>query len=68
MKKIFTLLVAAFSATTMMAQMHGAMKFVGASTMQVSDVNLSNASDTISFVMNNMTSGDITLPLSLIHI
>ena len=32
MKKIFTLLVAAFSATTMMAQMHGAMKFVGALT------------------------------------
>ena len=43
MKKIFTLLVAAFSATTMMAQMHGAMKFVGASTMQVSNMNLSNA-------------------------
>lgn len=62
MKKIFTLLVAAFSATTMMAQMHGAMKFVGASTMQVSDMNLSNASDTVSFAMNDMTSGDITLP------
>lgn len=62
MKKIFTLLVAAFSATTMMAQMHGAMKFVGASTMQVSDMNLSNESDTVSFVMNDMTSGDITLP------
>lgn len=62
MKKIFTLLVAAFSATTMMAQMHGAMKFVGASTMQVSNVNLSNASDTVSFAMNDMTSGDITLP------
>ena len=60
MKKIFTLLVAAFSATTMMAQMHGAMKFVGASTMQVSGMNLSNASDTVSFVMNDMTSGDIT--------
>ena len=62
MKKIFTLLVAILSATTMMAQMHGALKFVGASTMQVSTQNLSSPSDTISFVMNDMTSGDITLP------
>lgn len=62
MKKIFTLLVAVLSATTMMAQMYGALKFVGASTMQVSTQNLSSPSDTISFVMNDMTSGDITLP------
>ncbi len=62
MKKIFTLLFAVLSATTMMAQMHGALRFAGASTVQVSTMNIDNASDTISFAMNNMTSGDITLP------
>ena len=36
MKKFFTLLAALFMATTMMGQMHGPMKFVGASNMSVS--------------------------------
>lgn len=62
MKKIFTLLFAALSATTMMAQMHGALRFAGASTIKVSSQNIENASDTVSFAMNDMTSGDITLP------
>lgn len=62
MKKIFTLLFAAFTATSMMAQMHGALNFSGASTVQVSTQTISNESDTIKFVMGGMTSGDITLP------
>lgn len=62
MKKIFTLLFAVLTATTMMAQMPGAMKFVGASNMSVSTMNIDNESDTIIFSMNDMTSGDITLP------
>lgn len=62
MKKIFTLLFAILSATTMMAQMHGALRFAGASTVQVSTMNIDNASDTISFAMSDMTSGDIILP------
>lgn len=62
MKKIFTLLFAAFTATTMMAQMHGAMKFVGASNMSVLTTTNGNPSDTIAFEMVDMTSGDITLP------
>lgn len=62
MKKFFTLLFAAFTATSMMAQMHGALKFSGASTVQVSTQKVANESDTIKFAMTGMTSGDITLP------
>lgn len=62
MKRIFTLLFAAFTATTIMAQMHGPMKFVGASKMSVSTMNIDSPSDTILFAMNGMESGNITLP------
>lgn len=49
MKKFFTLLAALFMATTMMGQMHGPMKFVGASNMSVSSTSNDNPSDTILF-------------------
>lgn len=62
MKRIFTLLFAVLTATTIMAQMHGPMKFVGASNMKVSTMNNDNPSDTILFAMNGMESGNITLP------
>ena len=62
MKRIFTLLFAAFTATTIIAQMHGPMKFVGASNMKVSTMSNDNPSDTILFAMNGMESGNITLP------
>lgn len=62
MKRIFTLLFAVLTATTIMAQMHGPMKFVGASNMSVSTMNIGNPSDTILFAMNGMESGNITLP------
>lgn len=62
MKRLFTLLFAAFTATTIMAQMHGPMKFVGASNMTVSTMSNDNPSDTILFAMNGMESGNITLP------
>ena len=62
MKRIFTLLFAVLTATTIMAQMHGPMKFVGASKMSVSTMNFDNPSDTILFAMNGMESGNITLP------
>lgn len=62
MKRIFTLLFAVLTATTIMAQMHGPMKFVGASNMTVSTMSNDNSSDTILFAMNGMESGNITLP------
>lgn len=62
MKRIFTLLFAVLTATTIMAQMHGPMKFVGASNMTVSTMSNDNPSDTILFAMNGMESGNITLP------
>lgn len=62
MKRILTLVCAVLTATGMMAQMHGAMNFVGASKMTVMTTNIDSESDTIQFVMNGMTSGDITLP------
>lgn len=62
MKRIFTLLFAVLTATTIMAQMHGPMEFVGASKMSVSTMNIDNPSDTILFAMNGMESGNITLP------
>ena len=62
MKKIFTFLVAAMVATNMMAQMHGALTFAGASHLNVLTVDVDYASDTVKFVMNDMDNGDITLP------
>lgn len=62
MKKIFTLMIALMSATGMMAQMHGAMKFAGASNVSVMTTSIDNESDTIQFAMKGTTSGDITLP------
>lgn len=62
MKKFFTLLAALFVATTMMGQMHGPMKFVGASNMSVSSTSNDNPSDTILFEMADMETGHITLP------
>ena len=62
MKKIFTLLFAAFTASSMSAQQHTPMSFVGASNAKVSTMDVNNESDTIQFKMNGMTSGDITLP------
>lgn len=62
MKKIFTFMVAAMMATNMMAQMHGALTFAGASHLNVATVNIDNESDTVKFVMNGMDNGDITLP------
>ena len=62
MKKIFTLLFAAFTAASMSAQQHTPMSFVGASNAKVSTMDVNNESDTIQFKMNGMTSGDITLP------
>lgn len=62
MKKIFTLLFAAFTAASMSAQQHTPMSFAGASNAKVSTMDVNNESDTIQFKMNDLTSGDITLP------
>ena len=62
MKRIFTLVCAVLTAAGMMAQMHGAMNFVGVSTITVMTTDIESQSDTIQFAMNGMTSGDITLP------
>ena len=60
MKKVFTLLFAAFTATNMMAQMHGAMSFAGKSNVAVQNVNSASESDTIKFTMTSGTAGAIT--------
>lgn len=62
MKKIFTLFFAALTASNMMAQMHGALKFAGESSVNVTTQNIQNSSDTIKFEMANMSAGNITLP------
>lgn len=62
MKKIVTLICAAFVFTMMMAQMHNPMKFVGAAKMTVASQTFENPSDTILFAMKGMTAGDITIP------
>lgn len=62
MKKVFTLLFAAFTATNMMAQMHGAMSFAGKSNVAVQEVNSASESDTIKFTMTSGTAGAITFP------
>ncbi len=62
MKKIFTLLCATLLAGNMMAQMHGAMKFSGASKVTVLTMNGESESDTIQFAMTSGTTGTITFP------
>ena len=62
MKRIFTLVFAVLAAIGMKAQMHGALNFVGASKVSVMTTVVENPSDTVSFVMNDMTTGSITLP------
>lgn len=61
MKKIFTLMLVAMTAVSMKAQMHGAMKFAGKSSLQVSTMNIENPNDVVIFTMADATSGDITL-------
>lgn len=61
MKKIFTLMLVAMTAVSMKAQMHGAMKFAGKSSLQVSTMNIENSNDVVLFTMVDVTSGDITL-------
>lgn len=62
MKKFFTLVFATMLAGNMMAQMHGALTFAGASTMSVLNQDTENASDTVKFEMASMSTGNITLP------
>lgn len=62
MKKFFTLVFATMLAGNMMAQMHGALTFAGASTMSVLTQSTENASDTVKFEMASMSAGNITLP------
>ncbi len=62
MKKIFTLLCATLMAGNMMAQMHGAMNFSGASSIQVLTANNTSESDTIQFAMTSGSTGTITFP------
>ena len=62
MNKFFTLFFATMLAGNMMAQMHGALTFAGASTMSVLTQNIENASDTVKFEMASMSAGNITLP------
>ncbi|UKI44247.1 MAG: hypothetical protein L6U16_00920 [Porphyromonadaceae bacterium] len=61
-KNFFTLALATLMAGNMMAQMHGALKFAGASTANVLNQNVENASDTVQFEMVNTSAGNITLP------
>lgn len=62
MKKFFTLVFATLMAGNMMAQMHGALNFAGASTANVLTQNVENASDTVKFEMVSAAAGNITLP------
>lgn len=62
MKKFFTLVFATMLAGNMMAQMHGALTFAGASSVNVSTMNIENVSDTVKFEMASMSAGNITLP------
>ena len=61
MKRIFTLVFAVLAAIGMKAQMHGALNFVGASKVSVMTTVIDNPSDTVSFVMNDMTTGSIVM-------
>lgn len=49
-------------ALNVLAQMHGAMKFVGASRLSVQTMNIDNENDTVLFEMKSPSTGDITLP------
>ena len=62
MKKFFTLIFATMLASSMSAQMHGALKFSGASEMAVMGQNTPCESDTVKFEMVSMSAGNITLP------
>lgn len=62
MKKIFTLIFATLMAGNIMAQMHGALRFAGASSVKVLTTNIENTSDTVKFEMASMSAGNITLP------
>lgn len=62
MKKLSTLILSVCMATTMMAQMHGSLTFVGASQAKVLTTNIVNNSDTVSFAMTSANAASITLP------
>ncbi len=62
MKKFFTLIFAALTATNMMAQQHGAMSFTGKSNVAVSTMSSAAESDTIKFLMTSGATGSITFP------
>lgn len=62
MKKFFTLIFATMLASSMSAQMHGDVKFSGASEMAVMGQNTPCESDTVKFEMVSMSAGNITLP------
>lgn len=49
-------------AGNIMAQMHGALRFAGASSVKVLTTNIENTSDTVKFEMTSMSVGNITLP------
>lgn len=67
MKKILLSMLMVASATSIMAQNHGAMQFAGNANFYVSIMgnptgNTEVESDTVVFAMNNASSGKITLP------
>jgi len=64
MKKLFTLFVCLCAVTTLLAQPGSAMKFAGPAHIGVIgyDATQENPSDTIVFLMNSASDGDITLP------
>ena len=62
MKKIFTLIFATLMAGNIMAQMHGALRFAGASSVKVLTTDIDNPSDTVKFEMASTSAGNITFP------
>lgn len=61
MRKIFTA-VATLATLSAAAQSHEPMRFVGKASVSVMSQDVALPSDTITFGMNSMTSGDITFP------
>ncbi len=61
---LLTILMIVISVPAMLAQPHGAMKFVGPSTFGVAamDAWQDNENDTILFLMNSGSDADITIP------
>ena len=61
---LLTILMIVISVPAMLAQPHGAMKFVGPSTFGVAamDAWQDNEKDTILFLMNSGSDADITIP------